>query len=101
MHTAVFKMDKLLNIMCKPRQEGSLGRMDTCTCTAESLSCSPETIATLLIGSAAAAAKSLQSCPTLWNPIDGSALGSSVPGFSRKEYWSGLLFPSPKHESEN
>ena len=31
-------------------------------------------------GSAAAAAKSLQSCPTLCNPIDSSPLGSSVPG---------------------
>ena len=29
---------------------------------------------------AAAAAKSLQSCPTLWNPIDGSTPGSPVPG---------------------
>ena len=29
---------------------------------------------------AAAAAKSLQSCPTLCNPIEGSPLGSSVPG---------------------
>ena len=29
---------------------------------------------------AAAAAKSLQSCPTLCHPIDGSPLGSSVPG---------------------
>ena len=29
---------------------------------------------------AAAAAKSLQSCPTLCNPIDGSPLGSPVPG---------------------
>ena len=29
---------------------------------------------------AAAAAKSLQSCPTLFDPIDGSPLGSSVPG---------------------
>ena len=28
---------------------------------------------------AAAAAKLLQSCPTLWNPIDGSPPGSSVP----------------------
>ena len=30
-------------------------------------------------GPVAAAAKSLQSCPTLWDPIDGSPLGSSVP----------------------
>ena len=29
---------------------------------------------------AAAAAKSLQSCSTLCDPIDGSPLGSSVPG---------------------
>ena len=29
---------------------------------------------------AAAAAKLLQSCPTLCNPIDGSPLGSSLPG---------------------
>ena len=76
----------------------------------------------------AAAAKWLQSCPTLCDPIDGSPPGSSVPrilqarilevkslshvrlfvtpwmvacqvplsmGFSRKEYGSGLPFPSP------
>ena len=29
---------------------------------------------------AAAAAKSCQSCPTLYDPIDGSPTGSSVPG---------------------
>ena len=94
--------------------------------------------------SAAAAAKSLQSCLTLCDPIDGSPPGSAVPGilqartlewvaisfsdawkwkvklkslshvrllatpwtaayqaplsmgFSRQEYWSGLLLPSPK-----
>ena len=31
-------------------------------------------------GAAAAAAKSLQSCPTLCDPIDGSPPGSPVPG---------------------
>ena len=48
------------------------------------------------------AAKSLQSCPTLCDPIDGSLPGSPVPslGFSRQERWSGLRFPSPRHESE-
>ena len=94
--------------------------------------------------SLSATAKSLQSCPTLCNPIDGSPPSSPVPGilqarplewvaisfsnawkrkvkvkllsrvrllatpwtavhqaspsmgFSRQEYWSGLLFPSPK-----
>ena len=49
---------------------------------------------------AAAAAKSLQSCPTLCDPIDGSRPGSPFLGFSRQEHWSGLPFPSPVHESE-
>ena len=48
----------------------------------------------------AAAAKSLQSCPTLCNPRDSSPPGSSIHGFSRQEYWSGLPFPSSMHESE-
>ena len=33
-----------------------------------------------ILAAAAAVAKSLQSCPTLCDPIDGSPLGSSVPG---------------------
>ena len=49
----------------------------------------------------AAAAKSLQSCPTLCDPIDSSPPGSPSLGFSRQEHWSGLPFPSPMHESEN
>ena len=49
---------------------------------------------------AAAAAKSLQSCTTLCNHIDGSPPGSPVLGFFRQEYWSGLPFPSPMYESE-
>ena len=48
----------------------------------------------------AAAAESLQSCPTLCDPIDGSPPGSPSLGFSRQEYWSGLPFLSPIHESE-
>ena len=98
---------------------------------------------------AAAAAKSLQLCPTLWDPIDGSPPGSPIPGilqartlewvaisssnvekwkvkvkslshvwlfetpwtaayqaplsmgFSRQEYWSGLLSPSPTKLQED
>ena len=41
---------------------------------------------------AAAAAKSLQLCPTLSDPMDYSLPGSM--GFSRQEYWSGLPLPS-------
>ena len=50
--------------------------------------------------SAAAAAKSLQSCPTLCDPRDGSPPGSPVPEILQQEHWSGLPFPSPMHESE-
>ena len=49
---------------------------------------------------AAAAAKSLQSCPALCDPIDGSPPGSPSLGFSREEHWSELPFPSPVQESE-
>ena len=49
---------------------------------------------------AAAAGNSLQSCPTLCNPIGGSPPDSPSLGFSRQEHWSGLPFPSPIHESE-
>ena len=45
-------------------------------------------------------AKSLQLCPTLCDPIDGSPPGSPSLGFSRQEHWSRLPFPSPMHESE-
>ena len=48
----------------------------------------------------AAAAKSLQSCPTLCDPIDSSDQAPPSLGFSRQEHWSGLPFPSPMHESE-
>ena len=45
-------------------------------------------------------AKSLQSCPTLCDPLDSSPPGSPSLGFSRQEHWRGLPFPSPMHESE-
>ena len=50
--------------------------------------------------SKSATAKSLQSCPTLCDPIDGSHQAPPSLGFSRQEHWSGLPFPSPMHESE-
>ena len=45
---------------------------------------------------AAAAAKSLQLCPTLCDPIDGHQAPLSL-GFSRQDCWSGLPFPFPMH----
>ena len=45
---------------------------------------------------AAAAAKSLQSCPTLCDPIDGSPTGSPVPGIlqARTLEWVAISFSS-------
>ena len=45
-------------------------------------------------GSAAAPAKSLQSCPTLCDPIDGSPPGSPVPGIlqARTLEWISISF---------
>ena len=54
----------------------------------------------MLYDSAAVAAKLLQSCPTLCDPIDGTHQAPPSLGFSRQEQWSGLPFPSPMHESE-
>ena len=49
---------------------------------------------------AAAAAKSLQSCPTLCDPIEAAHQAPLSLGLSRQEEWSGLPFPSPMNESE-
>ena len=45
-------------------------------------------------GAAAAAAKSLQSCPTLCDPIDGSPSGSTAPGIlqARTLEWVAISF---------
>ena len=42
----------------------------------------------------AAAAKSLQLCPTLWDPIDGSPPGSSIHGIlqARVLEWGAIAF---------
>jgi len=47
-----------------------------------------------VVAAAAAAAKSLQSCPTLCNPIYGSPPGSAVPGIlqARTLEWVAISF---------
>ena len=47
-----------------------------------------------MLAAAAAAAKSLQSCPTLCDPIDGSPPGSPVPGIlqARTLEWVAISF---------
>ena len=49
---------------------------------------------------AAAAAKSLQSCPTLCDPIDGSPPGSPFPGILQAITLEWVAISSPMHESE-
>ena len=46
------------------------------------------------LDAAAAAAKSLQSCPTLCGPIDGSPPGSPIPGIlqARLLEWGAIAF---------
>ena len=53
-------------------------------------------LASWIILSAAAAAKSLQSCPTLCDPIDGSSPSSTVPGIlpARTLEWVAISFSS-------
>ena len=48
----------------------------------------------LFVAAAAAAAKLLQSCPTLCNPIDGSPPGSTIPGIlqARILEWVAISF---------
>ena len=51
-------------------------------------------------GLAAAAAKSLQLCPTLCDPIDGSPPGSLVHGILQARTLEWVAIPPPMHESE-
>ena len=46
---------------------------------------------------AAATAKSLQSCPTLCNPIDGSPPGSPIPGILRARTLEWVAMSSRKN----
>ena len=61
-----------------------------------------ETARTIYIVTAAAAAvaKSLQSCPTLCDPIDGSPPGSPVPGILQARTLEWVAIASPMRESE-
>ena len=54
----------------------------------------------LQAAAAAAAAKSLQSCPTLCDPIDGSPPGSAVPGIlqARTLEWVAISFSNDESE---
>ena len=70
----------------------------TCFFILSLLSHKLETMVKWQHAAAAAAAKSLQSCPTQCNPIDGSPPGSPVPGILQARTLEWLPFPSPMHE---
>ena len=53
-----------------------------------------------VLHAAAAAAKSLQSCPTLWDPIDGSPPGSTVPGILQVRTLEWVAVPSSRGSSQ-
>ena len=54
----------------------------------------------LVMGVAAAAGKSLQSCLTLATPYTADYQVPLSLGFSRQEYWSGLPSPSPAQRQD-
>ena len=64
------------------------------------LGCDLVTTGMHLEDTASAAAKSLQSCLTLCDPIDGSPPGSPVPGILQARTLEWVAIPSPMHESE-
>ena len=51
------------------------------------------------VTAAAAAAKSLQSCPTLCNPVDGSPPGSTIPGILQARTLERIAMPFSRGSS--
>ena len=68
--------------------------VSSCLCLVSSDYCPWLQVPINSLAAAAAAAKSLQSCPTLCDPIDGSPLGSVVPGIlqARTLEWVAISF---------
>ena len=60
----------------------------------------PTVVSSLIMLVAAAASKSLQSCPTLCDPIDGHPPRSPVPGILQARALEWVAIPSPVHASE-
>ena len=68
------------------------------------MSCAPEgheesNTTEVIYYAAAVAAKSLQSCPTLCNPIDSSPPGSAILGILQARTLAGVAMPSSKESS--
>ena len=72
------------------------GLENSMDCIVHGVAKSQTQLSSFHIHAAAAAAKSLQSCPTLCDPIDGSPPGSPVPGIlqARTLDWVAISFSS-------
>ena len=79
-------------------RRGKLGRWDRRHCNWEKNRLNA-VLMHCLVSSKAAAAKSLQSCPTLWDTIDGSSPGSPVPGDEKSKSLFSFLAISDFHSS--
>ena len=79
---------------CEVGEKMPLSLGNTLTYLKGSLCVKPKLFRKLKGAAAAAAAKSLQSCPTLCNPIDGSLPGPPVPGIlqARTLEWVAISF---------
>ena len=90
--------ESALTLICKHKNsiQIRINKCDTCPCNV-SVFCDKfyyKHIHTQKGNLLAAAAKSLQSCPTLCNPIDGSPPGSAIPGIlqARSLEWVAISF---------
>ena len=72
----------------------TLSPYKTCCIAQPSIKTSRNPHGDFVLASTAAAAKSLQSCPALWDPIDGSPPGSPIPGIlqARTLEWVAISF---------
>jgi len=74
--------------------------MYACICVYECIYIHVCVCVCVCVWAASAAAKSRQSCPTLWDPIDGSPTGSSIPGILQARLLEWVAISFSNHESE-
>ena len=83
-------------MVCSPWRHKEWARLSTLTTTMHiSLNTTHVHVVIYTCTHECAHAKSLQSCPTLCDPVDCSSQAPLSMGFSRQEHWSGLPCPSP------
>ena len=78
---------------------GSLKMLASALVNQRNTHMSVEPVKPLQRSAAAAAAKSLQSCPALYDPIDVIPPGSPIPGILQARTLEWVVIPSPMQES--